>query len=234
MKFWEILSESKVGKAAMDYKRANRYPDGEAIPDSLPPRYQPANFPGVPANQKCSNCGYYESKSKKCDKFKGDPVVRPSYWCLKWEPKKETVQESIPLSSKLEWPEVVNKVSSAMKAMGWKSQRKDDGSFMFSTKGRMDDEWYFVIIDNEGEGFFTYALGTIEEGDPYIGEQDQLPNTEASVSELMDAIREGFGLDESVSEGSLEEKWSQKYKNSINCSNPKGFSQKAHCAGKKK
>ncbi len=32
----------------------------------------------------------------------------------------------------------------------------------------------------------------------------------------------------------LMEKWSQKYKNSINCSNPKGFSQKAHCAGKKK
>ena len=32
----------------------------------------------------------------------------------------------------------------------------------------------------------------------------------------------------------LDEKWSQKYKDSINCSNPKGFSQKAHCAGKKK
>jgi Zn-dependent peptidase ImmA (M78 family) len=30
------------------------------------------------------------------------------------------------------------------------------------------------------------------------------------------------------------EKWSQKYKKSINCSNPKGFSQKAHCAGRKK
>jgi hypothetical protein len=30
------------------------------------------------------------------------------------------------------------------------------------------------------------------------------------------------------------EKWSKKYKSSINCSNPKGFSQKAHCAGKKK
>ena len=30
------------------------------------------------------------------------------------------------------------------------------------------------------------------------------------------------------------EKWSQKYKRSINCSNPKGFSQKAHCAGRKK
>ena len=30
------------------------------------------------------------------------------------------------------------------------------------------------------------------------------------------------------------EKWSAKYKRSINCSNPKGFSQKAHCAGRKK
>ena len=28
--------------------------------------------------------------------------------------------------------------------------------------------------------------------------------------------------------------WSTKYKKSINCNNPKGFSQKAHCAGKKK
>mgnify|MGYP003111414403 CR=1 FL=1 len=31
-----------------------------------------------------------------------------------------------------------------------------------------------------------------------------------------------------------EKKWSKKYKRSIDCSNPKGFSQKAHCAGKKK
>ena len=28
--------------------------------------------------------------------------------------------------------------------------------------------------------------------------------------------------------------WSQKYKKSINCNNPKGFSQKAHCAGRTK
>ena len=32
----------------------------------------------------------------------------------------------------------------------------------------------------------------------------------------------------------ITEKWSQKYKRSINCSHPKGFSQRAHCAGKKK
>jgi hypothetical protein len=32
----------------------------------------------------------------------------------------------------------------------------------------------------------------------------------------------------------VTEAWSQKYKKSINCSHPRGFSQKAHCAGKKK
>ncbi len=32
----------------------------------------------------------------------------------------------------------------------------------------------------------------------------------------------------------LTEKWTKKYKSSINCSNPKGFSQRAHCQGRKK
>ena len=31
-----------------------------------------------------------------------------------------------------------------------------------------------------------------------------------------------------------EKKWSKKYKRSIDCNNPKGFSQKAHCAGRRK
>ena len=32
----------------------------------------------------------------------------------------------------------------------------------------------------------------------------------------------------------MNEGWSEKYKKSIDCNNPKGFSQKAHCQGKKK
>ena len=32
----------------------------------------------------------------------------------------------------------------------------------------------------------------------------------------------------------IEEEWSEKYKRSIDCKNPKGFSQRAHCQGKKK
>ena len=32
----------------------------------------------------------------------------------------------------------------------------------------------------------------------------------------------------------VAEKWSRKYKSSINCASPRGFSQRAHCAGRKK
>jgi len=32
----------------------------------------------------------------------------------------------------------------------------------------------------------------------------------------------------------VDEKWSEKYKRSIDCDNPRGFSQRAHCAGRKK
>ena len=48
---------------------------------------------------------------------------------------------------------------------------------------------------------------------------------------LYDAVRAGMGIKD---EQGMAEEWSQKYKSSINCSHPKGFSQKAHCAGKKK
>ena len=41
-------------------------------------------------------------------------------------------------------------------------------------------------------------------------------------------------IDDATKEDIVKEKWSQKYKSSINCSNPKGFSQRAHCAGKNK
>lgn len=35
-------------------------------------------------------------------------------------------------------------------------------------------------------------------------------------------------------DGEISEKWTEKYKRSIDCSNPKGFSQRAHCQGRKK
>jgi hypothetical protein len=46
--------------------------------------------------------------------------------------------------------------------------------------------------------------------------------------------KQPFSPGSCVKEEDMEEDWSQKYKSSIDCDNPKGFSQKAHCAGKKK
>jgi hypothetical protein len=41
-------------------------------------------------------------------------------------------------------------------------------------------------------------------------------------------------VDRQLKKFKLKEKWSQKYKRSINCSDPKGFSQQAHYQGRKK
>jgi len=49
------------------------------------------------------------------------------------------------------------------------------------------------------------------------------------VMQMIDGCRKNIGLDENINE-----EWSDKYKRSINCDNPKGFSQRAHCAGRKK
>ncbi len=40
--------------------------------------------------------------------------------------------------------------------------------------------------------------------------------------------------DQPTNEDYIDEKWSDKYKQSINCDRPQGFSQRAHCAGRKK
>ena len=40
--------------------------------------------------------------------------------------------------------------------------------------------------------------------------------------------------DQYKGQSGVAEEWSKKYKSSINCSNPKGFSQRAHCDGRKK
>jgi hypothetical protein len=65
----------------------------------------------------------------------------------------------------------------------------------------------------------AYNVGNVDE----IGTSD--------VSAYVNQVRQILGA---TDEEQVNEKWSQKYKSSINCANPKGFSQRAHCASKKK
>lgn len=58
----------------------------------------------------------------------------------------------------------------------------------------------------------------------------QIPKIEPSV--MLDAQKLKNMVE--TEDGETTEKWSEKYKKSIDCKNPKGFSQKAHCQGRKK
>ena len=52
--------------------------------------------------------------------------------------------------------------------------------------------------------------------------------------DLLKIVRDQVSIVFENEEDFLDEKWSKNYKKTINCSNPKGFSQKAHCAARKK
>ena len=60
------------------------------------------------------------------------------------------------------------------------------------------------------------------------------PKLAGTVVKMLDTAIGSELKDTQVSEDYIDEKWSQKYKSSINCANPRGFSQRAHCAGRKK
>jgi hypothetical protein len=71
------------------------------------------------------------------------------------------------------------------------------------------------------------VMQAAEEVADNVGAVDEIGTSD--VSAYVQQVKQILGVAEE-----LDEKWSQKYKSNINCANPKGFSQRAHCAGKKK
>ena len=73
-------------------------------------------------------------------------------------------------------------------------------------------------------------------GDIINSLKDKLSSSFASADVFKD--NEGFqtynDFKGELPENEVEEKWSKEYKDSIDCNNPKGFSQRAHCQGKVK
>jgi len=98
--------------------------------------------------------------------------------------------------------------------------------------------------DPELRGIFDTALGVNQPAETmtygaekiYAGEQEVSVMRENRLARLRENIMLLQNRIQQLRDGQdyIDEKWSQKYKRSINCSNPKGFSQKAHCAGRKK
>jgi glycerol-3-phosphate cytidylyltransferase-like family protein len=78
-------------------------------------------------------------------------------------------------------------------------------------------------------------VGSVEENQgwaaAYNEQAGQMAGTPASGLVASYQQRENQPMDEDYID---ERSWSAKYKRSINCDRPRGFSQKAHCAGRKK
>jgi hypothetical protein len=110
-------------------------------------------------------------------------------------------------------------------------------------------DWFgkekWVRMDTKGNIKGDCARGSETEGKPKclpqakahaLGKAGRAAAAQKKRREDPDPDRRGpaHNVATKVREEELDEKWSQKYKSSINCAHPKGFSQKAHCAGKRK
>jgi hypothetical protein len=84
-----------------------------------------------------------------------------------------------------------------------------------------------VGLDND---YISFAWNDSQGQDHY---QEVPVGDLGSYDDLIDRIKDEIRYQErQYTDQGVAEGWSQKYKSSINCNNPKGFSQKAHCAGK--
>ena len=77
-------------------------------------------------------------------------------------------------------------------------------------------------------------LGAIDTGYMVMKHTGDVKQAGKAMMDELNTLHRMSQGQQGVAEGQLDEKWTKKYKDSINCSNPKGFSQKAHCAGKQK
>ena len=122
--------------------------------------------------------------------------------------------------------------------IGWEDDSDDDEYLVdhvyivapdgaaYDCRGRFENEQALIGPDETNVAetqLVDYSLTDIE-SDIARGELKKV-----STQDIAHAVNFANNLDQKI-----KEEWSKKYKDSINCSSPKGFSQKAHCAGKKK
>jgi hypothetical protein len=89
--------------------------------------------------------------------------------------------------------------------------------------------------DDEIEYFYHNSPIFAQYWDEYEGDINSIiAEVDPGELQVMLDELESYAQQAGLAEDQLDEKWSQKYKSSINCANPKGFSQRAHCAGRKK
>ena len=91
-----------------------------------------------------------------------------------------------------------------------------------------------ILLDMDPE----MVEGVLENGHDWA--QDHIAEAKNNIDQVFDFLmneskKTGMELSMNIDDSDMmNEKWSKQYKNSIDCNNPKGFSQRAHCQGRKK
>lgn len=107
--------------------------------------------------------------------------------------------------------------------------------FKPTIKGSKNMVWEPVNEQGVAEGLSWSSLdkGLSLEDKMTIFEEYAINGLDAARNYLQKLIKQNM-FDNGFESGSMAEAWSEKYKRSINCNRPKGFSQRAHCQGRKK
>jgi hypothetical protein len=137
------------------------------------------------------------------------------------------------------------------------NEGEESGPIQFKPKEEIEKEyedWESGVYKIEGDEQWTYKLnndkdweGKLLDGEfmvlrDHLSSEDydealmNLKKAELVTTETYQRLIKNILRSEvrTIMEKEMKEKWSMKYKKSINCNNPKGFSQRAHCQGRKK
>ena len=129
--------------------------------------------------------------------------------------------------------DMVRKTMSQINVQG--NEHHDRGNrYMFFSNLQQMRRQCDILLDMDPE----MVEGVLENGHDWA--QDHIAEAKNNMDQVFDFLmneskKTGMELSMNIDDSDMmNEKWSKQYKNSIDCNNPKGFSQRAHCQGRKK
>ena len=137
---------------------------------------------------------------------------------------------------KLTEEDIKNMVKKTMNQMNVQGNEHHDrgNRYMFFSNLQQMRRQCDILLDMDPE----MVEGVLENGHDWA--QDHIAEAKNNMDQVFDFLmneskKYGMELSMNIDDSDMmNEKWSKEYKNSIDCNNPKGFSQRAHCQGRKK
>jgi len=137
---------------------------------------------------------------------------------------------------KLTEEDIKNMVRKTMDQINVQGSEHNDGGnrYMFFSNLQQMRRQCDILLDMDPE----MVESILDNGHDWA--QDHISEAKNNMDQVFDFLmneskKSGMELSMNIDDNDMmNEKWSKEYKNSIDCNNPKGFSQRAHCQGRKK